>query len=148
MSMIEQGEMTIIDAITYRCIKIEDDYALLKNIIHEQGRPKKVKREYCPYIRDGELIVPEKPQPIPYVRKTKINVTALIKENTDLVISNEAKYFLTEWVETAISNLIANAEQNAIKRGDSRITAGHIFWLETNNLPNGYWKENREYMQD
>ena len=71
-----------------------------------------------------------------------------MKENTDLVVSNEAKYFLAEWVETAVSNLIANAEQNAIKKGDSRITAGHIFWLESNNLPNGYWKENHEYMQD
>jgi len=147
--MINQGEMTIIDTVTYRCIKIDEDgYAHLKNVIHEQGRPKKVLQKYCPYIADGKLIVPEKPKAEPMPRVTKVNITKIVKENTDLVVSNEAKYFLAEWVETAVSNLIANAEQNAIKKGDSRITAGHIFWLESNNLPNGYWKENREYMQD
>tara|TARA_R100000734_G_C3311064_1_gene101884 strand:+ start:1286 stop:1729 length:444 start_codon:yes stop_codon:yes gene_type:complete len=147
--MIEQGQMTIIDTTTYRCIKIDSDgYAHLKNILHEQGRPKLIERKYCPYIVDGQLIVPEKPAPKPIPRTTKINVTKLIKENTDLTISNSAKYFISEWVETAIANLIANAEENAINRGDKRITAAHFFWLETNNAPNGYWKENEEYMQD
>ena len=147
--MIEQGQMTIIDTTTYRCIKIDNEgYAHLKNILHEQGRPKLVLQKYCPYIVDGELIVPEKPKPKPIPRTTKINVTQLIKDNTDLTISNSAKYFISEWVETAIANLIANAEENAINRGDKRITAAHFFWLETNTAPNGYWKENEEYMQD
>jgi histone H3/H4 len=146
--MIQQGEMTIIDAITYRCLKVEDGYAHLKNIIHEQGRPKLVKAEYCPYIRDGELVVPEQPKPERYSKKTKINITSLIKENTDLVVSNDAKYFITEWVETAISNLIANAEESAINRNDKRITAAHFFWLETNEIPVGYWPENMKYMQE
>ena len=147
--MIQQGEMTIIGTTTYRCIKIDKEgNAHLKNIIHEQGRPKIVKQKYCPYIVDGQVIVPEKPEPKPIPRTTKINVTQLIKENTELTISNSAKYFISEWVETAISNLIANAEENAINRGDKRITAGHFFWLETNNAPNGYWKENEKYMQD
>lgn len=146
--MIQQGEMTIIDAITYRCLKVEDGYAHLKNIIHEQGRPKLVNAEYCPYIRDGELIVPEQPKPERYSKKTKINITSLIKENTDLVVSNDAKYFITEWVETAISNLIANAEESAISRNDKRITAAHFYWLETNEVPVGYWIENMKYMQD
>tara|TARA_R100000482_G_scaffold109773_1_gene52044 strand:- start:65 stop:508 length:444 start_codon:yes stop_codon:yes gene_type:complete len=147
--LIQQGEMTIIDTVTYRCIQIDSEgYAHLKNILHEQGRPKKVLQKYCPYIQDGQLIIPEKPEYKPPPRTTKINVTKLIKENTDLVVSNEAKYFLSEWVETAICNLISNAEQNAISRGDNRIDAGHIFWLETNSLPDGYWKENKKYMQD
>ena len=146
--MINQGEMTIIDSITYRCIGFEDEYALLKNIIHEQGRPKKVERKYCPFILNGELIVPEKPKRMPTPRTTKINVTKLIKENTDFIITNEAKYFISEWVETAISNLITNAEENAIRRGDTKINAGHFFWLETNNAPNGYWPLNRKYMRE
>ena len=146
--MIQQGEMTIIDAITYRCIQVDSEgYAHLKNILHEQGRPKQVIQKYCPYILDGQLITPERPKPKPTPRVTKVNVTQLIKENTDLTISNEAKYFLTEWVETAISNLIANAEKNALARNDKRITPAHLFWLETNELPDGYWLENNKYMQ-
>ena len=37
--MIEQGDMTIIEAITYRCIKIDTDgYAHIKDVRHDQGR--------------------------------------------------------------------------------------------------------------
>lgn len=147
--MIEQGQMTIIDSVTYRCLKIDDEgYAHLKNIIHEQGRPKLVLQKYCPFVRDGQLITPERPAPEKHKPATKLNITKLIKENTDLTVSNECKYFITEWVETAIANLVANAEENAISRGDSRITAAHFFWLETNTAPNGYWPSNKEYMQE
>ena len=146
--MIQQGEMTIIDSITYRCIKVDKEgNAHLKNIIHAQGRPKIIKQKYCPYVLGGKLITPEKPKPEPIPRVTKINITQLIKENTELIVSNEAKYFIGEWVETAISNLIANAEESAISRGDKRITAGHFYWMETNGCPIGYWPENRKYMQ-
>jgi len=147
--MIQQGEMTMIGSLTYRCLKVDSEgYAHLKNIVHEQGRPKLVLQKYCPYIVNGNLVVPEKPvyqRPKP---TTKVNVTKLIKQNIDLPITNEAKFFITEWVETALMNLMANAEQNAIKRGDSRITAAHFYWLETNTSPNGYWPDNIEYMQD
>jgi len=147
--MIQQGEMTIIDTTTYRCIKIDSEgNAHLKNILHEQGRPKLIKQKYCPYILDGQLNTPEKPEPKPIPRTTKINVTKLIKENTELTISNSAKYFIAEWVETALSNLVSQAAQNAIRRGDKRITAAHFYWMETNTAPNGYWPENEEYMKD
>jgi len=147
--MIEQGEMTIIESITYRCIKIDTDgYAHLKNILHEQGRPKLILQKYCPYIEEGNLIVPDKPAPVKHKPATKINITALIRENTDLQVSNSAKYFIAEWVETALNNLVSNANQNATLRGDSRLTAAHFFWLETNNQPNGHWPSNEKYMRD
>ena len=129
--MIQQGEMTIIDSITYRCLKIDEQgYAHLKNILHNQ------------------IIVPEKPKYQRPKPTTKISITKLIRENTDLQVSNNARFFITEWVETAIANMIGNAEENAINRGDSRITEAHFFWLETNNAPNGYWPSNKEYMQE
>jgi|TARA_R100000951_G_scaffold10728_1_gene9074 histone H3/H4 len=147
--MIQQGEMTIIDTTTYRCIKIDSEgNAHLKNILHEQGRPKLIKQKYCPYILDGQVITPEKPEQKSIPRTTKINVTKLIKENTELTISNSAKYFISEWVETALSNLVSQAAQNAIRRGDKRITAAHFYWMETNTAPNGYWPENEEYMKE
>lgn len=147
--MIQRGEMTIIGTTTYRCLKIDEDgYAHLKNILHEQGRPKLVLQKYCPYLKNNKIVVPEKPV---YKREkptTKVNVTQIIKETTDLQVSNEAKYFITQWVETSIANLVSNAEENAINRGDSRLTAAHFFWLETNTAPNGYWPSNTEYIQD
>ena len=147
--MIEQGEMTIIGTLTYRCIKIDTEgYAHLKNILHEQGRPKLVVQKYCPYIEEGKLIVPDKPAPVKHKPATKLNITALIKENTDLQVSNSAKYFIAEWVETAMNNLIAQANKSAISRGDSRLTAAHFFWLETNTSPIGYWPSNEKYMKD
>lgn len=147
--MIEQGEMTIIGTLTYRCIKVDTEgYAHLKNILHEQGRPKLVLQEHCPYIVEGKLIIPNKPAAVKYKPATKINVTALIKENTDLQISNSAKYFIAEWVETAMNNLVAQANKSAISRGDSRLTAAHFFWLETNTSPIGYWPTNEKYMKD
>tara|TARA_R110001592_G_scaffold13564_11_gene61952 strand:- start:821 stop:1264 length:444 start_codon:yes stop_codon:yes gene_type:complete len=147
--MIQQGDMTIIETTTYRCLKIDSDgYAHLKNILHEQGRPKLVIQKYCPYVVDGKIVTPEKPEPKPIARTTKINVTKLIKENTELTISNSAKYFIAEWVETALCNLVSQAAQNAIRRGDKRITAAHFYWMETNTSPEGYWPENEEYMKE
>ena len=88
--MIQQGEMTMIGSVTYRCLKIDSEgYAHLKNIIHEQGRPKLVLQKYCPYIVNGNLVVPEKPvyqRPKP---ATKINVTKLIKQNIEFEFSDE-----------------------------------------------------------
>ena len=147
--MIQQGEMTIIDTTTYRCLKIDTDgYAHLKNILHEQGRPKLVLQKYCPYIVDSKIIVPEKPKYVKHKPATKVNITSVIKENTDLQITNSARYFIAEWVETALSNLVDSAHQNAISRGDKRITAAHFYWLETNDPPSGYWPSNEKYMRD
>lgn len=147
--MIEQGQMTIIETVTYRCIKVDKEgYAHLKNILHEQGRPKLVLQKYCPYIKDGQMVIPEKPQPKQHKPTTKLNVTNLIRENTDLQISNQAKYFIAEWIETAICNLVSNAHNSAVARGDSRLTAAHFYWLETNTSPVGYWPSNTEYIQD
>jgi len=146
--MIEQGQMTIIGSVTYRCIKIDGENAYLKNILHEQGRPLVMERKYCPYVLDGKLITPEKPKPEKYVASTKINISKIIKENTDLTVSNDAKYFLTQWAETALANMINHAEQNALERGDRRIRPAHIFWIETNDSPLGYWVANNDYMKD
>tara|TARA_R110002167_G_scaffold233600_1_gene438810 strand:+ start:3904 stop:4347 length:444 start_codon:yes stop_codon:yes gene_type:complete len=147
--MIEQGEMTIIDTVTYRCIKVDaDGYAHLKNILHDQGRPKLILQKYCPYIENNQIVIPEKPVPEKYKPATKINITALIKESTGLQVSNSAKYFIAEWVETALSNLVSSANNNAVARGDNRLTAAHFFWLETNNSPEGYWPSNEKYMKE
>lgn len=150
--MIEVGEFTMItvDGITktYSCIKIENGMAHLKDILTTKGRPKKIPVSQCPYFSGEELITPkivveEKPR-----TRSKVNLTSVIKDNTDLQISRTAKNFLHEWVVTAVGNMIANAEKNAISMGHSRISAAHIHWLETNHHVEGYWKENENYIKD
>lgn len=150
--MIEVGQLTLITTNgktdTYSCIKIENEMAFLKNILHEQGRPKKIPVKECPYMDSGVLITPEKVVVKKPRTRSKINLTAIMKSNTDLQISRTAKNFLYEWAETAIANVIANAEQNALERGDARITAAHIHWLETNERVEGYWKTNEQYIRN
>tara|TARA_R100000081_G_C4816169_1_gene175288 strand:- start:1963 stop:2415 length:453 start_codon:yes stop_codon:yes gene_type:complete len=150
--MIKAGEMTIImsrgQPKTYICIRIENNNAVLRDITTEGagGKYKVIPVKECPYVVDGNIITPEvKTQP---KIKTTLNITKLIKKNTDLQISNSARYFFAEWLETALLNLLANAEENALNRRDKRITAAHIHWLETNTSPNGYWPENEEYMKE
>ena len=41
LRMIQKGQLTVIDMETYTCIDVKDGYAYLKNVLHEQGRPKK-----------------------------------------------------------------------------------------------------------
>ena len=145
--MIEVGDMTIIGTTTYRCIRIDsDNNVYLKNILHDKGRGLVHKRELSPYIKDNELIIPE--QPKKKRMATRINISKIVKESTDMTVSNTAKRFLVEWVDTAVANLIANGEKNAISRGKKRITAADLFWLETNNLPEGYWKDNEVYFKE
>ena len=145
--MIEVGDMTIIGTTTYRCIRIDsDDNVYIKNILHDKGRALVHKRELCPYIKNNELIIPEQPKKKRMV--TRINISKIVKESTDMTVSNTAKRFLVEWVDTAVANLIANGEKNAISRGKKRITAADLFWLETNNLPRGYWKDNEVYFKE
>tara|TARA_R100000406_G_C3114370_1_gene125170 strand:- start:2304 stop:2756 length:453 start_codon:yes stop_codon:yes gene_type:complete len=150
--MIEVGALTVMvnngKRNTYRCLKIENGVAHLKNILHEQGRPTKIPVKECPYMEDGKLIVPEKVVEKRPRTRSKLNLTSILKDNTDLQISRTAKNFLYEWAETAIANMITNAEQNALERGDARISAAHIHWLETNERVAGYWKEHEQYIKD
>jgi histone H3/H4 len=145
--MIEVGDMTIIGTTTYRCIRIDnDDNVFLKNILHDKGRALVYKRDLCPYIENNLLVVPE--QPKKKRMTTRVNISKVVKESTNLVVSNTAKRFLVEWVDTAIANLIANAEENAALRGKQKITAADLFWLETNNLPSGHWKDNEVFFKE
>ena len=147
--MIKEGELTIIDSNTYSCVKIEDGVAHLRDVsVETGGRNKLVKVAECPYVENGKLIVPEKIEPPKYKGKTKVNLTRLLKEITPLTVSTKAKWFLAEWVETAVANLVANAEESAKSLGHRRITEAHLYWLETNEIPVGHWPSNLEYLKE
>ena len=144
--MIEEGGLTVIEFKTYSCVKIDSEgYAHLKDITTTQGRPKKLLAKKVPYVIDGKFITPE-PEPVEqYKMNTTFSLRKIATSETDLSISHGAIRLLKEWTDTAIRNMIANAERNAEIRGKTTIEAAHFFWLETNMQVEGYWPDNNEY---
>ena len=91
--MIEQGGMTIIkdkqgQPQTYRCVRIEDGNAVLRNVLTDGagGKPKIIPVKDCPYVKDNQLIIPEKEEYNRPKPKTTINLSKIIKDNT--IINN------------------------------------------------------------
>tara|TARA_R110000787_G_scaffold200635_2_gene311589 strand:+ start:313 stop:762 length:450 start_codon:yes stop_codon:yes gene_type:complete len=146
--MIEVGGLTVINFKTYTCLEIDDEgYAHLKDITTTQGRPKKMKAKQVPYFVEGNFITPE-PEPVEkYVIKTKISIRNIAKDEVEMPISNSAVRLLSEWADTAIRNIVINAQRNAMLKGSNTINAGHIFWLETNKQVEGYWPEQNDYVK-
>ena len=144
--MIEVGALTVIKFKTYTCLEIDDEgYAHLKDVTTAQGRPMKMKATLVPYFKDGEFFTPE-PEPVEkYKMNTTFSLRKIANSETDLSISHGAIRLLKEWTDTAIRNMIANAERNATIRGKDTIEAAHFFWLETNMQVEGYWPDNNEY---
>lgn len=144
--MIQENEITILKGETYRCERISEGYAYLRNVSAGQGRTKKVLLSKVPFRNENEeWILPEKVK-----RSSTINVRTLMKGETNLQVSSDAVKFMVEWVETSILKMLSWAERNAQERGESRITAAHIFWWEEPQFfePFGYWKEQRDYVRD
>ena len=145
--MIEVGQLTVIDFITYTCLKIEDGKAHLKDITSTQGRPKVMDVRYVPYFTDDGLIIPEKPE-LKVVRiPSKLNIRKILKEETEMPFTNDVVRFVVEWAETAIASMVSWAEENAEREGHSKIRAGHFYWwsLHPNQETTGYWPEQNGY---
>ena len=144
--MIEVGGLTVIDFKTYSCIDIDNDgYAHLKDVTTTQGRPKKMKATLVPYFKDKEFITPEPEPAEKYKMNTTFSLRKIATSETDLSISHGAIRLLKEWTDTAIRNMVANAERNAVIRGKDTIEAAHFFWLETNMQVEGYWPDHNDY---
>ena len=147
--MIKAGSMTLIDAIPYNCVKVEDGVAFLKRVGDEsRGRFKKVRVELCPFVNEkNEYIVPT-PPPVNRKRMTRFHFMKIIKEEVELPVSHDLAYFVAEWLEDIVSNAAMEAQINAEVRNDERITAAH--WPPNRDLGNqsGYWEGNREWAKD
>ena len=124
--------------------------AFLKRVGEEQrGRFKKMDAKLVPYFDEkNEFIVP-KPPPPNRKRMVRFHYMKTIKEEVeDLPLSHDLAYFVAEWLEEIVMSAAHAAENNALKRGDDRITAAH--WPPNTDLGNqdGYWEHNREYAKD
>ena len=146
--MIQKGDLTVIEFDTYRCISVEDGYAYLKNIQHEQGRPKKMRQALVPYFDDsGVFHVPE----IPKVKKnySRIHLNKLVRANTDMPISRTFSALLHEWLESSICDMVAWAEENAKTCNHNKISAQHLYWWQLGQQqdPSGLWPMQEDYVK-
>ena len=84
---------------------------------------------------------------------TKINISKLLKSNTDLQVSKPFMAFVKENIETIILNLLDEAETLALLQNKKRLEPAHWYWLELpfpmnntyNDKQNEYAKESVRY---
>ena len=129
--MIKEGSMTLIDAIPYNCIKIENGMAFLKRVGDEQrGRFKKMNAKLVPFVNDeGGFTIP-KPPPINRKKLSRFHFMKVIKEEVELPLSHDLAYYVAEHLESLVGHLANKAERNALEHGHDRITSAHWYWLE------------------
>ena len=149
--MIRRGDITLIDGQAFRCLRVDDEgYAHLMNVVNDSGRPRKILVSKCPFMKDGVLITPEPKKKTKIRISGNMNVGTLMKDLTERQVSREAVAFMKEWIETFMVNMMTWADNNAEERGDSRITAAHIYWYEMDPrhdlLGKGYWPSQNEYV--
>lgn len=147
--MIQKGQLTVIDMETYTCIDVKDGYAYLKNVLHEQGRPKKMLQHLVPYFtEDGEFIEPKQPEKKKY--SSRISLKQLINNSTEMPVSRSFVSLLSEWLEGAISDMVVWAEDNANAKNHQRISAQHLYWWELSHTqePNGHWPSQEDYVKE
>tara|TARA_R110002020_G_scaffold42162_3_gene123834 strand:+ start:3480 stop:3947 length:468 start_codon:yes stop_codon:yes gene_type:complete len=147
--VIKEGSMTLLEHMPYICIKIESGVAHLKKVGDEtRGRFRKMEANLVPYLDEkGKLIVP-KPPPVNRKRMLRFHFMKVIKEEVDLPVSHDLAYFVAEWLSDLVMFGAHEAENNALRRGDDKITSAH--WPPNRELSNqrGYWEQNKEYAKD
>ena len=147
--MIKEGSMTLLEHQPYICIKIEHGVAHLKKVGDEtRGRFRKMDAILVPYLDEkGKLIVP-KPPPVNRKRMVRFHFMKVIKEEVDMPVSHDLAYFVAEWLADLVMSGAHEAENNALRRGDVKITSAH--WPPNRDLSNqqGYWEQNKDYAKD
>jgi hypothetical protein len=83
-----------------------------------------------PYFHDGELITPEQYNWRKTTIETKINLSRLLKSNTELQVSKPFMALAMENIESLIVRCLLDAEELALSRRQKRLDPGHWPWLE------------------
>ena len=107
-----------------------------------------------PYFdENNKLITPKRADWSKMPIDTKINISKLLKSNTDLQVSKPFMAFVKENIETIILNLLDEAETLALLQNKKRLEPAHWYWLELpfpmnntyNDKQNEYAKESVRY---
>lgn len=148
--MIKEGQMTLIEATPYNCVKIEGSVAFLQRVGEDKrGRFRKMDVKLVPYIDENNQIVVPKPPPMNRKKMTRFHFMKVIKDEVDLPVSHDLAYFVAEQLESFVSQLAICAEKNAKELGHNRITSAHWYGFNLNmHQGYGYWPDHVEAAKD
>jgi len=138
------GDQTILGTEVFQVKEVKDGLVSLRKI----GGRKQITMlaDEIPYFKDGTLVIPDSHAWKKMTIDTKINLSKLLKGNTELQVSKPFMAFVREHVETLVIDLLEEAESLAIKRGQKRLEPAHWYWLDLPvHVSNNYMKEYNEY---
>ena len=122
--MIKEGQMTLIEATPYNCVKIAGSVAFLQRVGEDKrGRFKKMDVKLVPYVDENNQIVIPKPPPMNRKKMTRFHFMKVIKDEIELPVSHDLAYFVAEQLESFVSQLAICAEKNARELGHKRSQA-------------------------
>tara|TARA_R100000781_G_scaffold46727_1_gene31470 strand:- start:451 stop:921 length:471 start_codon:yes stop_codon:yes gene_type:complete len=141
------GDVSLIDNEPYQIKEIKRGKVYLKKLT---GRKIiELSPNEIPYFEDGKLITPETTDWRKIPIDTKINLSKLLKGNSQLQVSKPFMAFVKENIETVVLSLLEEAETLAISQNKRRLEPAHWYWLE---LPfpmvNTYKKSQNEYAKE
>jgi hypothetical protein len=102
-----------------------------------------------PYFDNGELITPTQYNWRKTTIETRINLSRLLKSNTELQVSKPFMALAMENIESLIVRCLLDAEELALSRRQKRLDPGHWPWLEyPMHRRLHYVKSNNEYAKE
>jgi|TARA_R110002012_G_scaffold66028_3_gene172872 histone H3/H4 len=148
----EIGDISLIDNEPHQVKEIKDGKVFLRKLT---GRKIiEMLPDEIPYFdENNKLITPKRADWSKMPIDTKINISKLLKSNTDLQVSKPFMAFVKENIETIILNLLDEAETLALLQNKKRLEPAHWYWLELpfpmnntyNDKQNEYAKESVRY---
>jgi hypothetical protein len=148
------GDISLIDNEPHQVKEIKNGMVYLRKLT---GRKivEMLPNEIPYFDDDNNLIVPKRTDWTKMKIDTKINISRLLKSNTDLQVSKPFMAFVKENIETVILGLLDEAETLALSQNKRRLEPAHWYWLDLpfpmNNRyiisQNEYAKESVRYCQ-
>jgi len=138
------GDQTIIGTEVFQVKGIKDGLIELRKL----GGRKIITMlpDEIPYFKDGKLVIPEVQSWKSLTIDTKINLSKLLKGNTDLQVSKPFMAFVRENIEDLIISLLEEAETLALKQNKRRLEPAHWYWLDVPlHISNTYNAEQNDY---
>jgi histone H3/H4 len=138
------GDQTILGTDVFQVKNIKDGLVELRKI----GGRKIITMlpDEIPYLENGKLVTPEVQSWKSLTIDTKINLSKLLKGNTDLQVSKPFMAFVRENIESLIISLLEEAETLALKQNKRRLEPAHWYWLDIPYpMSNTYVSEQNDY---
>lgn len=142
------GDISLIDNEPHQVKEIKDGKVFLRKLT---GRKIiEMLPDEIPYFdENNKLVIPKRADWAKIPIDTKINISKLLKSNTDLQVSKPFMAFVKENIETIILNLLDEAETLAISQNKKRLEPAHWYWLDLPfPMANTYNIKQNEYAKE